>query len=106
MFIRADRVNPAGLSARSFLTGNRTIGALPDASAALDAEALIDMRFVVENPDGALRADLLARMSKSSLADIRDMDDVVRAGVAGKLDHIDQRRFIVAFRSVCSLHSP
>ena len=61
------------------------------------------MRFVVIDPDRALRADLLARMSKTSLTDVRDMDDVVRAGVAGKLDHIDQRRFIVAFRPVGSL---
>ena len=85
MLIRADRIDPAGLSARPFLPDDRAVRALPDASAALDAKALIDMRFVVENPDGALRADLLARMSKTSLADIRDMDDVVRQALQANL---------------------
>ncbi len=58
------------------------------------------MRFVVIDPDRALRADFLARMAKTSLADIRDMDDVVRTGIAGELDDIDQRWLIITFRPV------
>ena len=42
-----------------------------------------------------LRADLLAGVGKAALAHGRDLDDLLRAGVAGKLDNIDQRRLVV-----------
>jgi len=51
--------------------------------------------FAVAEADGVLRADLLTGVGKAALTHSRNLDDLLRAGVAGKLDNIDQRRLVV-----------
>src|SRR5699024_7638912 len=69
-----------------------------DTTAALDAQALIDMAAAVAEADGLFGADFLAGMSKAALAHGGDLDDLFRALVAGELDDVDQRRLIVLVR--------
>ena len=71
------------------------VRAAVDAAAALDAETLVNVALAVAEADGVLRADLLAGVRQAALAHGRDLDDLLRAGVAGKLDDIDQRRLVV-----------
>ena len=68
-----------------------------DAAAALDALVLIDDGLAGERVDGdrALRADLDARTRHATLAHIGHADLIFRAGVAGKLDDVDERRGVV-----------
>ena len=68
-----------------------------DAAAALDALVLIDDGLAGERVDGdrALRADLDARTRHAALTHIGHADLIFRAGVAGELNDVDERRGVV-----------
>ena len=92
-----DRVHAAGRGARALLLDDRVIGAYVDAAAALDAFFLIDVRtaVVAVERDRALGAYLNARVRQAALATLGHHDLIFLAGVAGKLDDVDQRRGVV-----------
>ena len=95
MCIGVNSTHAAGCSAGTLGLDNGAVRAAVDAAAALDAEALVDVALAIAEADGMLRADLLTGVSKAALAHGRDLDDLLRAGVAGKLDNVDQRRLVV-----------
>ena len=97
MLVRADGAHAAGLGARALLLDDGVIGADILAAAALDALGLVDDRTAVDDVDGVLGADLGARMRQAALAAVGHDDLLFRAGVAGELDDIDERRLIVRF---------
>ena len=94
-----DGTHAAGGRAGALGLDDGAVGAAVDAAAALDAKALVNVALAVAEADGVLRADLLAGMCQTALAHGRNLDDLLRAGVAGKLDDVDQRRLIVFIRN-------
>ena len=97
--VRVDGVHAAGSGARALLVIDGLVGAYIDAAAALDALFLVDDGLAGERVDGnrALGADLDARTRHAALADVGHANLIFRAGVAGELDDIDERRRIVGF---------
>ena len=95
MCIGVDGTHTAGCSAGTLGLDNGAVRAAVDAAAALDAEALVDVALAVAEADGVLRTDLLTGVCQTSLTHRGDLDDLLRAGVAGKLDDVDQRRLVV-----------
>ena len=97
VLVRVDSVHAAGRGARALLMVDGLVRAYIDAAAALDALILIDDGLAGERVDGdrALRADLDARTRHAALAHIGHADLIFRAGVAGKLDDVDERRGVV-----------
>ena len=95
MLVRVDRAHAAGGGAGTLGLDDGAVGAAVDAAAALDAQALVNVALAVAEADGVLGADLLAGMRQTALAHGRDLDDLLRAGVAGEFDDVDQRRLIV-----------
>ena len=65
------------------------------AAAALDALFLIDDRAAIDDVDGILGANLGAGMRQTALTALGDYDLLLRAGMAGKLNDVDERRLIV-----------
>ena len=95
MLVGVDGTHAAGRGAGTLGLDDGAVRATVDAAATLDAEALVNVALAVAEADGVLRADLLAGVRQAALAHGRDLDDLLRAGVAGKLDNIDQRRLVV-----------
>ena len=76
------------------------------AASALDALAVIDEGLLVLKGDSTLRTDLATRMGQATLASTRHHAiDIVLAGVARKLDDVDERRLIVRL-GLCRLGHP
>ena len=99
MLVGVDGTHAAGRGAGALGLDDSAVRAAVDAAATLDAEALVNVALAVAEADGVLRADLLAGVRQAALAHGRDLDDLLRAGVAGKLDDIDQRRLVVLVRN-------
>ena len=101
-----DGVHAAGRRARAFLGDDGVIAAGRRTAAAFDTFVLID----AGSADGAVqmhrvfRADFHTRMSETTHAALGDDETLLRAGVAGKLDNIDQRRCVVSLRTVRCFH--
>ena len=74
------------------------LGALP----AVNALLLVDVGLLVHKGDGTLGADLAAGVRKAALAHVGNAVDVVLAGVAGKLDDVDEGRLVVGL-GLCRL---
>ena len=103
--VGADGIHAAGLGAGALNAADSVVGALVQAFAALDALALVNAALAVPDDDGALGADRLTGVGEAALAVGGDPDLLGRAGVAGKLDDVDQGRLIVFFRDVGLLNA-
>ena len=89
--IGLDGVHAAGGSTGTLHLGDRPVGALVKALAALDTLALINVAALVfVQIDGILGADVHAGVGNAALAAVGDADLLGRAGVAGIGDDIDQ----------------
>ena len=98
VFIGVDGAHAAGGGAGTVDFDDGAVGAGVDAAAALDTFFLINMAAPIEEGDSLLGADLLAGMRQTALAQLADLDDLLRALVAGKLDDVDERRLVVLVR--------
>ena len=97
--VRADGVHAAGAGAGPFHAADGVIGALIQAAAAFDALLLIDVGAVIlPDVDRVLGAHVHAGAGDAALAVGGDADLLLRAGVAGKRNDVDQGRLIVFFR--------
>ena len=100
-----DGVHTAGRRTGTLLDNDGVVGAHLCALAAFNALLRIDLRFPV-GPVQAHRilgADLHTGVCQTALAAVGHHDPFFCTRIAGKFDHIDQRRRIIRFRPVCRL---
>ena len=104
--VGADGVHAAGHGAGPLLDDDGLVGAHVGAPAALDALVLVDVGAAVVpiQLDGVLGAHLLTGVGQAALAALGDQHLLLRAAVAGELDHVDQRRGVVGLRPVGGLN--
>ena len=88
-------MHAAGRGTGALLVENGVVRADLGTLPAVNALLLIDVGLLVHKGDGALGADLAAGVRKAALAHIGNAVDVVLAGVAGKLDDVDEGRLVV-----------
>ena len=95
-----DGAHAAGRSAGALGLDDGVVGADVHAAAALDALLLVDGGAAGLPDDGVLGADLHTGVGQAALAQVRDLDHLFGAAVAGELDHVDQRGIVVLVRDV------
>ena len=105
LLIAFDGVHAAGSGAGALQPGDGVIRADLLALAAADAFFLIDDGFPLFDDDSSLGADLAAGMRHASAAHIADYVTVWFAGVAGRWNHLHERRLIILFIDVAFFHS-
>ena len=93
--IGVDGTHAAGCSAGTLGLDDGVVGAHADAAAALDALVLIDDGTAALPCDGLLGAHFHTGVGKAALTQVGDLDQLFRAAVAGKLDHVHQRGIII-----------
>jgi ferredoxin len=93
--IGVDGTHAAGRSAGALGLDDGVVGADGDAAAALDALVLIDGGTAALPSDGLLGAHFHTGVCKAALTQVRHLDQLFGAAVAGKLDHVDQRGIVV-----------
>ena len=98
VFIRTDCIHSAGFCTGSLQFHDCMVRTDADTFSTFDTFFLINHGFSVLKADSTFRTDLFTGMSQTSLAGIRHSYFIIRAGMAGKLNHIDQRRLIIFLR--------
>ena len=93
--VRVDRTHAAGSGAGTLGLDDGVVGADSGTAAALDALFLIDGGAAALPGDGLFGADFHTGVGQTALAQVRDLDQLLGAAVAGKLDHIHQRGIII-----------
>ena len=102
VLVGANGLHTAGRGAGPLLVENGVVGAHLGALATVDALLLVDVGLLVHKRDGALGAYLAAGVRQAALAHVGHAIDVVLAGVAGKLDDVDERRLVIGL-GLCRL---
>ena len=105
VLVAADGVHAAGLGARALEADDGLVRAALLALAALDALGLVDVGLAMLKVHGLLGADGGAVVGKAALAGVGHLQMGGRAGVAGKLDDVDQRRLIILLGDGALLHA-
>ena len=98
IFVRTDGVHAAGLHTGPLQLDDRVVGAGVGATAAFDALLLIDGGLAMDKLDGVFGTDLMTALAQTALAEFRDAVLLGRAGIAGKIDNVNQRRVVVLLR--------
>src|SRR5699024_3011412 len=93
--VRVDGAHAAGSGAGTLGLDDGVVGAHVHAAAALDALLLVDGGTAGLPDDGVLGAHLHAGVGQAALAQVRDLDHLFGATVAGELDDVDQRGVVV-----------
>ena len=102
VLVGANGMHAAGRGAGALLVENGVVRADLCALTAVNALLLVDVGLLVHKGDGALGADLAAGVREAALAHVGHAVDVVLAGVAGKLDDVDEGRLVVGL-GLCRL---
>ena len=95
VLVGSDGLHATRIGARAHMMMNRVIRAHRGATTTGDALGVVDEGPTLLEGNRLLWAYLAAGMRKTALACARDAIHVVLAGVAGKLDHVDERRIVV-----------
>ena len=93
--IGVDGTHAAGSGAGTLGLDDGVVGADADAAAALDALFLVDGGTAALPGDGLLGADFHTGVCEAALAQVGDLDQLLGAAVAGKLDDVHQRGVII-----------
>ena len=93
--IGVDGTHAAGSGAGTLGLDDGVVGADADAAATLDALFLVDGGTAALPGDGLLGADFHTGVCEAALAQVGDLDQLLGAAVAGKLDDVHQRGVII-----------
>ena len=100
-----NRIHATGLRARTFLMDNGTVRTGTHTTSALDTFVRINMGTPIYHGNCTFRTDFHTRMFQTSLTSFRHQHPVLRAGMTGKFDNINQRRLIIFFFHQAGLHT-
>ena len=99
VLIRANSVHTACSSARTYVVMNCMVRANLEAHATLNALLLINICLFVHKANCLFRTNLSTRVCKTALASVGNAIHVVLAGIARKLDDVNQRWLVINLRS-------
>ena len=95
MLVRANSVHTTSSSTWTYMMMNCLIRTNLEAHAALNALLLINICLFVHEANCLFRTNLSTRVCKTALASVGNAIHVVLAGIACKLDNVDQRRLVI-----------
>ena len=99
MLIRANSVHTTCSCTRTYVVMNCLVRANLEAHATLNALLLINVCLFVHEANCLFRTNLSTRVRKTALASVGNAIYVVLAGIARKLDDVNQRWLIINLRS-------
>ena len=99
MLIGANSVHTTSSGARTYVVMNCLVRANLEAHATLNALLLVNVCLFVHEANCFFRTNLSTRVCKAALARIGDAIHIVLAGIACKLNDVNQRWLVINLRS-------